>query len=184
MCRLMAPAGQEDASDRLVPAECREDRVEATLRQLEDRLNQIEDILVLEPLRSRFDPKTALGPTEAAKLRIEADAIRKVLVQELAKCANQSSGMISATRDRWRQLRGLELAAKFSLENKLYTPNSDAIIAEAMKGLSDGTKSQEDVAALIKHAFFPNEVERVRVPKRRANWVTGIVVAASFSAAC
>jgi hypothetical protein len=151
--------------------------VEATLRQLEDRLNQIEDILVLEPLRARFDPKTSLGPTEAAKLRTEADGIREVLVQELAKNANQSREVVSATRERWRQLRGLELAVKFSMENKLYVPNSDAIIEQAMKDLRDGTRSQEDVAALIESAFFPHEPAKVHVPQRKVHWVTAIVVA-------
>jgi hypothetical protein len=150
----------------------------ATLRQLEDRLSQIEDFLVLEPLRARFDPKAALGQAEAAKLQTEADAIREVLVQELARIRNERPEAISDTRERWRQLRGLQLAAEFSLENKLYTPDSDAIIAQAMKDLKDGTKKGEDVAALIARAFFPNETDKGPVPKRSQSWVTTIVVVA------
>jgi hypothetical protein len=104
-------------------------------------LNQIEDTLwCWSRCVHGSTPQPALGPTEAAKLCAEADAIRGVLVQELAKNANQNCEEMSATRERWRRLRGLEFAARFSLESKLYAPDSDAIIAQAMKDLRDGNK--------------------------------------------
>jgi hypothetical protein len=113
---------------------------------------------------------------QASRLVPAECLIREILVPELAKNANQSREVVSAARERWRQLRGLELAVKFSMQNKLYAPNSDAVIEQAMKDLRDGTRSQEDVAALIESAFFPQEPARVHVQKREVHWVTAIVV--------
>lgn len=137
-----------------------------TLGQLDTRLTQIDELLQ----KAEFG-NVSLQPSERSALEAEADAILKVLAEELGKAQNLDPQEVYETRNKIRQLR--HISARVEQHMKLHPddPEADRIVTEAFQGLKDGTKTNEEASRMITSIFDPNRFGPSKPEERRfAGW--------------
>ncbi len=140
--------------------------VNPTLGQLDTRLTQIDEILH----KAEFG-NVSLEPSERSALETEAEAILKVLAEELGKAQNLDPQEVYETRNKIRQLRRISARVQQHLELHPDDSEADSIVAEAFQGLKDGTKTNEEASRMITSIFDPNRLgTSKREEKRSTRW--------------
>jgi hypothetical protein len=120
------------------------------LGQLDARLTEIDDLLIGADLGD-----VHLTPSERSKLETEAEAILNALSRALGKAANLDPQKVYEERNSVRELRHIAAVTKRHQELHPNDPEGDRIVAEAFKGLNNGTKTSEEVAQMITSVVFP-----------------------------
>lgn len=137
-----------------------------TLGQLDARLTQIDELL----LEDEFG-NPSLEPSERFALEAEANAILKVLAEELGKAQNRDPQEMYELRNKIRTLR--HLSARVAQHVKLHPddPEADRIVTEAFQGLNDGTKTHEEASHMINSIFDPSRFGTCKPKETRfAGW--------------
>ena len=151
----------------------------ATLGQIDARLTEIDNILLRADVGEVY-----LGTSERSELEAEAEAILKLLAEELGKRRKIDPREAYEMRNEIRQLNYVAaITERYSQAHPEPNPENDRIIAEAVKGMDNGTKTQEEagrmIASIYTDMFVPSTreerliiLQRGLVGKRRGS-VTG-----------
>jgi hypothetical protein len=124
----------------------------ATLGQLDARLTEIDDLLVKAELGD-----VHLQPSERSKLEAEAEAILKLLAEELGKRQNLDPAEVYKLRKGVRDLNHIAAVAERHVELHPNDAEADRTVAEAFQGLKDGTKTKEEAARMIASVIRPSK---------------------------